>query len=68
MVNAGLAVGRRRAFVKDIRRGIGPCRHRLMKGVIGLPEFQNFLIDIGEIKLLVFLEFLSHSEKIPSFF
>ena len=60
VVNTRYAVGRRRSFIK-YKSGLSfPGAYRFLKDLFLLPESIYILIDLRQVKLLIFREFLTH--------
>jgi hypothetical protein len=64
MVDARLAIGRRRAFVKNKRRATLSGVNTFLENIVLLPVFVYFRSNVCEAKLFVFRIFLFHKAKI----
>ena len=58
MVDAGLAVGRRRTLEKHKRRSALACGERASEKVAGIPVGKHFAVDIGKVYAVIFFESL----------
>jgi len=69
MVDTGVAVRRRRAFIKDKSRLTLPVLYALFKYLILFPEFQLFFSFCGKFTRLLTGSnmFNLHTQKIPNF-
>ena len=58
VVYARTTVCRRRSFIENESRVALPCFEALPESIFVLPQFQHLLVDVGQVKLFVFSEFL----------
>ena len=57
MVNTRTAIGRGRSLIKHEGRMSFACRYTFPERIVGVPLFQNFLCDLGQIQPLVLAKF-----------
>ena len=60
MMDAWVSVGRWRPFVEDERGTTLSLGHTQVEDIFIVPLLKHFLIDVAQVKLIAFSEFLAH--------